>query len=119
MPASPWTKMTPRVDRADLLSQLTFPVRGDLSAEDDQVDLFHIEPAADVGEVVGRLGLVTEVAEAGDRIVEDALALSNQKHAALGFVRCHVSSFVSLGGGRAGARSEGRCRRCPGTRPGR
>lgn len=47
----------PRLDCADLFSQLTLAVRRDLSAEDDQVDLFHIEPAGDVGEVVGRLTL--------------------------------------------------------------
>jgi hypothetical protein len=83
----------PRVDRPDLSSQLSLAVQGDLSAEDDQVDPFQIEAAGDVGEVVGRLGLVTEVAEAGDRLVEDESALANQQHAALGVVGCHVSSL--------------------------
>jgi hypothetical protein len=45
-----------------------------------------IEAAGDVGEVVGRFGLVTEVAEARDRFVEDELALADQEHAALGVI---------------------------------
>jgi hypothetical protein len=70
------------------ISSLSSALRsgGDLSAEDDQVDLFRLEPAGDVGEVVGRLSLVAEVAEAGDRLVEDELALADQQHAALGVV---------------------------------
>jgi hypothetical protein len=54
-----------------------------------------IEAAGDVGEVVGRFGLVTEVAEARDRFVEDELALADQEHAALGVIGCHVS-FLSV-----------------------
>jgi hypothetical protein len=64
-----------------------------LSAEDDQVELFHVEPAGDVGEVVGRLGLVTQVAEAGDGSVEDELALADQQHPSPGVFGGHVSSF--------------------------
>ena len=87
--------MTPGL-MAPISSELSLAVWGDLSAEDDQVDLFHIEPAGDVGEVVGRLSLVTEVAEAGNRLVEDELALADQQHAALGVVGCHVSSVGQI-----------------------
>jgi hypothetical protein len=61
------------------------------------------ERVALVGEVVGRLSLLTEVAQAGDRVVEDELALANQQRAPLGVVGCHVSSSVFLG---LGARSD-------------
>jgi hypothetical protein len=84
----------PRVDGGDLLPQLFLAVRGYLSAEDDQVDLIHIEAAGDVAEVVGRLSLVVEAAEAGDRLVEDELALADQQHAPLGVVARHVSSLM-------------------------
>jgi hypothetical protein len=67
-----------RVDGADLFSELSLEVRRDLSAEHDQVDFSWVEPCRDVGEVVGRFGLVAEVAEAGERAVEDELALADQ-----------------------------------------
>src|SRR5262249_32601443 len=85
----------PRVDGADLFSQLRLALRGNLSAEDDQVELFDIEAAGDVGEVVGALSAVTKFAEAGDRFVEDELALAEQQHVAVGVVGSHVGSLTS------------------------
>jgi hypothetical protein len=81
---------------------------GNLSAEDDQVDLVHIEAARDIGEVVGRLDPVTEVAQARDGFVEDELALADQQHAALGAVGDHVGSLRSRRGNAATSIS---CRR--------
>src|SRR4029453_19087247 len=84
----------PRVYGADLFSELRLAVPGNLPAENDQIGQFHVEAVNDVREVVGALSLVTEFAEAGDRLVEDELTLADQQHAALGVGGCHVSSFV-------------------------
>ena len=82
---------------------------GDLSAEHNQVDRSYVEPACDVAEVVGRLGCVAEVSEAGEGVVEDELALADQQHAPLCVVGCHVSAFLVLGlmGGQVGVQRAG------------
>jgi hypothetical protein len=81
------------IDGADLFSELSLEVRRDRSAEHDQVNFSRVEPCRHVGKVVGPFGLVAEVAEAGERVVEDELALADQQYALLGVVGCHVGSF--------------------------
>jgi hypothetical protein len=82
------------VDRADLLPELGFVGRGDLSAEYDHVDVFDVVAAGDVSEVVCRLGGVAELMETGDRVVDDELAAAEYENAAVCVVGCHVSSCV-------------------------
>jgi hypothetical protein len=83
-----------RVDRADLLGELGFALRGDLSAEHDEVDVLDVVAAGDVGEVVCCLGGVAEVAQADDRVVDDQLAAAEHENAAVCVVGRHVSSCV-------------------------
>src|SRR5262249_46349546 len=84
----------------DLFSQLGLAVGRDLPAEHDQVERSRVEPAGDVAEVVGRLDVVAELAQASRRVVENKLALADQQHAELGIVAAHLSSFavVAFGG---------------------
>jgi len=78
MPASqPLDEDHLRVDRSDLFCELGLAVRRDLSPEHHKVDLVGVEPAGDVAEVVGGAGLVAEVAQPCDGVVEDELALAD------------------------------------------
>jgi hypothetical protein len=100
-----------RVDGGDLFAQLSLAVRGDLSAEHDHVDRSSVEACGYVGEVVGRFGPVAEVAEAGERVVEDEFALADQQYAPLGVVGCDVGSFPSCAWLGVGSDSEARRQR--------
>src|SRR5581483_1427157 len=87
----------PRVDVADLFPQLRLAVRGDLTAEHDQVERPRIEPFRDVAEVVRALCRVAEAAETGDGFVEDELAPADQQDAALGGCGSGLGLGLGLG----------------------